>query len=325
MSGFQQFPKQCVSALVCVGACVQELFTNWMYPSCISPVKCRRYLCAHFQLRLTLKSYNYINTIIEELRLPRFGTLRQQKMDSEWQTSTLPVISEPLLSRFVGQLLVQMNTNKLIGKWKAANDTQTDDSINTELCAHNIKQPQLVSTYNVPAGNISECVMIFFFFSHTATTIMHLSGLQAGEVDLEWKFTEATEHLRNADAGRKKYLLWFSHHHRDSTCVQWGRGCASAQMENCCNGSDGSQFLSFLTARICWGRVGDIFAVIDFTWADKSVNPSLHFAQWKMRPASPQGEKKTSFINVTGSCQAHFLAPQSFSLLQPKLERRFKC
>lgn len=167
MSWFQRFPKQCVSALVCVCACVQELFTNWMYPSCISPMKFKGYLRVHFQLRFKLNSYNYIITIKEELRLPRFGNLRQQKMDTEWQTSTPPVISEPFLSRFVGQLLVQMNTNKLIGKWKAANDTQIDDSVNTELCAHNIKQPQLISTYNMPAGNISECVMMFFFFFHT--------------------------------------------------------------------------------------------------------------------------------------------------------------
>lgn len=66
----------------------------------------------------------------------------------------------------------------------------------------------MVSTYNVPAGNISKCVMNFFL--HTATTVMHLFMLQAAEVQLEWKVTEATEPLRNVDTGRKS--IYYDRH-----------------------------------------------------------------------------------------------------------------
>lgn len=160
------------------------------------------------------------------------------------------------------------------------------------------------------------------FFLHTATTVMHLFMLQAAEVQLEWKVTEATEPLRNVDTGRKS--IYYDRHivvtGQDWSYDQWGRFCASAQMENCGMGHMHSCFklpVCHNLLKMCsWyfhASLAKLPPWLFLLGQTQVLTLSPHFDQLKMRSASPRGTN--SFMNVTGSCQAHFLIPHFFPLL----------
>lgn len=220
-----------------------------------------------------------------------------------------------------------MNTNKLIGKWKAANDTQIDDSVNTELCAHNIKQPQLVSTYNVPAGNISECVMIFFFFfthGYDNNAPIRAPGCW-GRVRVEiygghWTFKECGRWQKKvftmiftSSPGFKlcpvRTWLCLS---PDGKSLQRPRRLAVSQLP------DGQNLLGGVLV------IFSLWLILLEQTKVLTLLSTLANGKWDW-PHHREKKNQNSFINVTGSCRAHFLALQSFSLLQSKLERRFKC
>lgn len=91
-----------------------------------------------FHFDLSLKYYTHVDEMKDSKGFARFGTLSLQKgkrVADKHIAGYFRVIS----MMFHEPASDKMNTNKLIGKWKAANDTQIDDSVNTETCAHNIK------------------------------------------------------------------------------------------------------------------------------------------------------------------------------------------
>lgn len=80
----------------------------------------------------------------------------------------------------------KINTNKLIRKFdlerliispyhhgleKLQMTTRMMIQLQREIHAHNIKQAQLLSTYNVPAGNILKSVMKFSVYFHYCTCL----------------------------------------------------------------------------------------------------------------------------------------------------------
>lgn len=152
--------------------------------------------------------------------------------------------------------------------------------------------------------------------------------LQAAEVQLVWKFTGP---LRNVDTGRKSvfYKLHIVSIAKIQVVTHEVNFFGSAQMEDSCVGQI---FFYFQLPGCDLMRVCQLYFHVSLA-ESSTVNVFFlgrhecylfsHSDQLKMKSASPQGTN--SFINVTGSCQAHFLIPHPSPLLQSKLEQRFKC
>lgn len=126
-----------------------------------------------------------------------------------------------------------------------------------------ILNSQLVSTHNVPAGNISECVMIPLPTSpritHTrARTHVRLqqhSILALAALQRQSRFPHGAERCQWTLAGKVLTaisLFWW----KDSNGVQWGRDCVLALGGNICGGPAPRSCSTSWRLRVCCNQIG---------------------------------------------------------------------